>query len=94
MFALIVGFAALAVFMNRGLFHMVKARQEVQLLKAANDALDQKNRALYRRVRRLETDPGYIGYLARRELGLVSPGEIIFRFPRGKDARGAEPVRR
>lgn len=47
--------------------------QEVEQLTAANAALAEE-------VRVFRTDPGRIEAIAREELGLVKPGEIIYEF--------------
>jgi len=43
---------------------------EVQALKGQNDRLREE-------VRRLREDPGAIEYVARKDLGLAEPGEIL-----------------
>ena len=37
------------------------------------------NLSLYREIDRLEHDTGYIEDVVRRELGLISEGEVIFK---------------
>jgi cell division protein FtsB len=44
------------------------------------------NDALRRRIRLLRDSPRSLERLARRDLGLVRPGEIVYRFP--SDASG------
>ena len=44
------------------------------------EIVDQKNATLVREVQRLRSDLGYIEKIAREELGLVRPGEIVFEF--------------
>ena len=48
--------------------------QRIVTLRAENDALRNT-------VRRLQEDPRAIEDIARRELGLISPGEILFVIP-------------
>ena len=47
-----------------------------------NEALRAENAALRRDVRRLRTDPEAITSVARDELGLVKPGEIVIQIER------------
>jgi cell division protein FtsB len=46
--------------------------------------LRRKNQALEDEVRRLKTDPRLMERHARRELGLIQPGEIEYRFIKEK----------
>ena len=64
-----------------GLVAMRRARntqlhldQRIVTLRAENDTLRNT-------VRRLQEDPSAIEDIARRELGLISPGEILFVIP-------------
>ncbi len=49
-------------------------------LDAQNDRLRREVRALQRDVEALRSDPGAIERIARDELGMVRPGEVIFQF--------------
>ena len=65
------------VFGDRGLAQTRKARRDYE--RAANDLLrlETENRALRDEIRRLEADPGALEAVARQELGLIRPGEIL-----------------
>jgi len=59
---------------------------DLNLLKRERDGLIEKNAritinnlSLYREIDRLEHDSGYIEDVVRRELGLISEGEVIFK---------------
>lgn len=41
--------------------------------------LERENRTLKREIEQLKTDPIYIERLARKELGMIRPGEVIYR---------------
>jgi len=65
---------------NRGvvrLYHMQQARtaleREIEQLTAANAALAEE-------VRALRNDPGRVEAIAREDLGLVKPGELVYEF--------------
>lgn len=69
---------------EKGLMETVRARQQSAELAARVQQLRDENRALLERARRLDKDPAMIEMLAREELGLIRPGEVLFIF---KDVR-------
>ncbi len=46
----------------------------------ANERLTQENLMMYRTVGRLHNDPAFIESVARHELGMIRPDELIFKF--------------
>jgi len=52
-------------------------------------ALEAQNRELNRQVRALQSDPNAIEDIARKQLHLTRPGEVIFTYPTGPAAGGA-----
>ena len=60
-------------------FHLL--RLERDRLVESNETLLQKNLSLYRQKLRLEKDPVYIEQVAREELGLVSPNDLVIIAP-------------
>lgn len=56
-----------------------RMQAELQELDRRRDALRKENQALRRDVRRLRDDPESLRRVARDELGLVDPGEIVIR---------------
>jgi cell division protein FtsB len=57
-------------------------------LEQKNEALNQENLSLYREIERLKHDPEYIENVARKELGVIGPDEIILKMsPRKKAAK-------
>ena len=71
---------------ERGLMETLRARQQHHDLVSSIDKLKTENARLREEARRLRTDPGTIEALARQELGLIKPGEMLFII---KDAKGA-----
>ena len=63
---------------DRGLVAMLRARQEYDELSASIARQRTENARLRDMVRRLREDPGTIEEIARRELGLIRPGERVF----------------
>jgi len=66
-----------ALFGDRGLAEMLRARRDVTQSKGALNRLRHENAALREQMRRLLEDPRTIEAVAREELGLVRPGEIL-----------------
>jgi cell division protein FtsB len=63
---------------EKGLLTMLKARQQYRMLEASLVASKAQNARLREEARRLKEDPSAIEDLARRELGLIKPGEMLF----------------
>jgi cell division protein FtsB len=63
---------------ERGLLAMLRARHEGDQLSAAIARQRAENARLRDQVRRLRDDPTAIEEIARRELGLIKPGERVF----------------
>lgn len=69
------------IFGERGAIHLWRLRGEKITLDEKNYRLQKENEALRQRISRLRTDDLYLEQVAREELNLVRPGEIIYRFP-------------
>ena len=63
---------------DRGLLAMLRARQEYAALAATIARQRAENARLREHARRLREDPSAIEELARRDLGLIRPGETVF----------------
>jgi cell division protein FtsB len=63
---------------DRGLLAMLRARQEYDVLAAGISRLRAENARLREEARRLREEPAAIEEVARRELGLIRPGEKVF----------------
>jgi cell division protein FtsB len=63
---------------ERGLLAIMRARQEGDQLAAAIAHQRVENARLREEARRLREDPAAIEEVARRELGLIRPGERVF----------------
>ena len=67
-----------AVFGDKGVLAMMKAQRDYARLDAEVTRQKEDNAQLREKVRRLRDDPATIEDLARRELGLIRPGEKLF----------------
>ena len=72
---------------ERGLMETLRARRQHQELVSSIERLRIENARLREEARRLRTDPGTIEALARQELGLIKPGEMLFII---KDAKSGQ----
>jgi cell division protein FtsB len=63
---------------ERGLIAMLRARREYTALVTAVARQRDENSRLREEIRRLRDDPAAIEEVARRELGLIRPGETVF----------------
>ena len=78
--ALIILLALITVVGERGVLHLWRLRGEKNRLDEQNFHLQKENEALRQRVYRIRNDNAYLEKLAREELNLVRPGEIVYRF--------------
>ncbi len=80
-------FLLVIIFGDKGLadFHLL--RLERDRLIESNEALVSENLRLYQQKVRLEKDPLYIEHVAREELGLVSPHDLVFIAPKAEPAK-------
>jgi cell division protein FtsB len=63
---------------DRGLLAIVKANQEYRALDLALGRARAENARLREQARQLREDPEAVEAIARRELGLIRPGERLF----------------
>ena len=63
---------------ERGLLAMLRAQHEYDRLSTEISRQRAENARLREQVRRLTEDPSAIEEIARRELGLIRPGERVF----------------
>jgi cell division protein FtsB len=63
---------------EKGLMQSMSARRQYQQLQASLEELRHENAALREEMRRLNEDPATIESLARQDLGLIRPGEVVF----------------
>ena len=57
------------------------ARGRERVLTERVEALHQESKRLRSRIERLRHDPGTLERLAREELGMARPGDVIFELP-------------
>lgn len=67
------------LYLRSGLSRLLSLRAELQQVRAENQRLAQDNRRLGQELERLKDDDLAIERVARDELGLIRPGEIVFK---------------
>jgi cell division protein FtsB len=70
----------LTFFGEKGIFHLFHLQKEVVRIKERNVRLEEENQKLREEVKRLQSDKRYIEETARKELGMVKEGEVIYQF--------------
>ena len=68
------------LFGNEGFRKYIRRHWELRKLKSQLSHLKKENARLKREVYFLENDSSYIERIARKELGLIAPGEVEYRF--------------
>lgn len=74
----------LFLFGNRKFRSVVKMYIQVNKMNKELVRLKKENESLKNKIFLVEKDPSYIEGIARRELGLIKPGEIEYRFIKKK----------
>lgn len=80
---LLLGFATLVLLVDslvgeKGLMERMRARQQYRQAAAALESARSRNQGLREEALRLRDDPAAIEMIAREELGLIRPGEVLF----------------
>jgi len=70
-----------AVFGERGVIRIMKAERQKQQLEVELVALKQEQQLLRDEIDRLKNDKDYWELLARKKLGMVREGELIYHLP-------------
>jgi cell division protein FtsB len=82
----ILGLALLAlgihdIFGAHGYLAMRRSEKQIEDLRGQIERLNHDNQALAEHVTALKSDPETIEKIAREEMGLAKPGEMIFKMP-------------
>ena len=82
------------LFGSHGLLAMRRTQSQMQQLRGEIDRLNQQNGELNKQVKALRSDPKAVERIAREEMGLARPGEMIFKLadkPPEPDAAEKKP---
>jgi len=69
------------IFGTHGFLAMRRTQNEIDKVQANLDQLSKENEQLEQEVKDLKSDPRLIEKIARDDLGLARPGEVIIRVP-------------
>jgi len=72
------------IFGTHGFLAMRRTQQEIKKVNADLEQLNKENLQLEQEVKELKTDPHKIESIARDELGLARPGEVIINIPQSQ----------
>jgi cell division protein FtsB len=74
-----------AMFGRGGLLDLLRLHEDLGTARAELAEQQGRVQSLRRQVEQLRSDPAARERVAREELGLVKPGEVVFLLPRGED---------
>jgi cell division protein FtsB len=69
------------VFGPHGFIAMRRTQKEIEQIREQIGKMNDENKSLTEQVNSLKTDPKSIERIAREEMGLARPGEMIFKIP-------------
>lgn len=84
LFVLVLVMLGFALLGDRGVLRAMQSWQHREDLVAQLGSLHQEQQRLREEIRRLRDDRDYWEQLARKELGMVREGEIVYQFPAEK----------
>jgi cell division protein FtsB len=76
-----------AFFGDKGILHLLRMEKELVRIREVNTKVEEENRKLKEEVTRLRHEKRYIEEIARKELGMVKEGEIIYQFDSENDKK-------
>jgi cell division protein FtsB len=91
----ILGLALFALFIHdifgpHGFIAMRRTQKEINVVREQIGKINQENKSLANQVNSLKTDPKAIERIAREEMGLARPGELIFTLPDSPKSDGSQ----
>lgn len=92
---LAAGFALLLlqdIFGTHGVLAMRRTQQEAAKIRKEINQLDDENRKLQDRVKALKSDPATIERIARQEMHLYRPGELVFETHADSTDKSSAPL--
>ena len=81
----------LTFFGDKGVLHLMRLQRELSRIKEESRKVEEENQKLREEVIRLQNEKRYIEEIARKELGMVKEGEIIYQFDPSPKDKEKEP---
>jgi cell division protein FtsL len=78
------------IFGTHGYLAMRRTKQDIERVEGEIARLNKENAELSQEVKALKTDPRKIESIARDELGLARPGEVIIKIPKDQQLKTSE----
>ncbi len=78
----------LTFFGDKGILHLLRLQKELVRIKERNTKMEEENRNLREEAKRLQHERRYIEEIARKELGMIKEGEIVYQFDLPEDRKG------
>jgi len=75
------------IFGTHGYLAMRRTKQDIERVQEEIARLNKENAELSQEVKALKTDPHKIESIARDELGLAKPGEVIIKIPKDQQLK-------
>lgn len=75
----ILFFFTFTIFGKNGLYDVYRLRRERDNIIKQNKSIEEENGVLEEEIRLLKTDKRYVGYMARKELGMIGKREVVYR---------------
>jgi cell division protein FtsB len=69
------------VFGTHGFLAMLRTQKEIKQIREQIGKINAENKSLSNEVNALKTDPKAIERIAREDMGLARPGELIYKLP-------------
>jgi cell division protein FtsB len=79
------------MFGQRGILALRRQEKEMQSLRQQIRQLEQENEQLNNKIKALQSDPKAIERLAREQMHMARPGEIIYALPQENPKRDQAP---
>lgn len=80
LFVIFIIMVLLTIFGNKGFMDYRVLKEKQAVLEETNECIISENEELKREIMLLKTDLHYIELVARRELGMVKEGDIVYQF--------------
>lgn len=90
--SLILLLALVTIVGDRGAVHLWRLLGEKNRIDEQNYRMQRNNEALRQRIARVKQNNHYLETLAREELNMVRPGEIVYRFSKPEARRSPTPA--
>src|SRR5690242_680811 len=87
-----VGLFAHQIFGQHGYLALRRERRDFEALRQQIQMLQKENQLLQSQIKSLKTDPKAIEKMAREQMGLARPGEIIFTLPDKNPENNSPPA--